>query len=176
MNDMEKMIADQQEVFSKIAASSRASETEITKALTFSIDDKIYGIELPYVREILGVPHITLVPAVPYYIMGIINVRSKVVPIVSMRRRFDLEEKPFDEKTCTIIINYGSYSVGVIVDEVLDVLSVQKKHQAEIPALERVNSNKFIQYILEMQDGVKLILDIKKLIFDQEMAAEEIDG
>lgn len=169
MNDMEKMIDEQQRVYSRIAASGKEDEAELTKAMTFLVDGKIYGVEITFVREIIGVPHITVVPGVPDYILGIINVRSKVMPVVSLRRRFGIPEKEYDERTCTIIINYKDYSVGMIVDEVLDVLPVRKKNQTDIPSLERVNANKFIQYILDTPDGIKLVLDTKKLLFEDDL-------
>lgn len=172
-DDLSKMIDEQQQLQQKITATDRENESELTKALTFYVDDKIYGVEIPYVKEILGIPHITVVPGVPQYIKGIINVRSKVVPVVNIRSRFDMPEIEFDERTCTIIIQYKDVSVGLVVDEVLDVLPVTQKHKADIPGLENVNSNKFIDYILEMQDGIKLVLDIKKLLFDYDFTAIE---
>ncbi|MDR0805079.1 MAG: chemotaxis protein CheW [Oscillospiraceae bacterium] len=146
-------------------------EKEITKTLTFAIGEQVYGIEIPYVIEIISVPKITRVPCsdVPYYIKGIINVRSKVVPVVNMRACFGKEEVEYDEKTCIIIVSLKDVSVGLIVDEVRDVLSVKQKHISKTPELNNVNNNKFIEYILEMDDGIKLILDIKKIIFDENM-------
>jgi len=146
-------------------------EEEITKALTFAIGEQVYGIEIPYVVEIIGVPKITRVPCaeVPYFIKGIINVRSKVVPVVDVRACFGKEEIEYNEKTCTIIVSLNDITVGLIVDEVLEVLSVWQKNIASTPQLNHVNDNKFIEYILEMNDGIKLILDIKKIIFEQDM-------
>ena len=175
MSDFEKMIDRQQELQNKIDASVKSGEAEITKALTFLIEDKVYGVEIPYVKEILGVPHITKVPGVPDYIKGIINVRSKVVPIVNVRRRFGKDEIEVDEKTCTIIAEYKDVSVGLIVDQVLDVLPVRQSNKANVPALEQVNSSKFIQYILEMPEGIKLILDVKKLIFDNDSVISSVE-
>ncbi|MCL2694035.1 MAG: chemotaxis protein CheW [Oscillospiraceae bacterium] len=146
-------------------------EEEITKALTFAIGEQVYGIEIPYVVEIIGVPKITRVPCaeVPYFIKGIINVRSKVVPVVNIRSCFGKEEIEYNEKTCTIIVAMNDVTVGLIVDEVLEVLSVMQKNIAKTPDLNNVNENKFIEYILEMNDGIKLILDIKKIVFDHDL-------
>lgn len=143
-------------------------EREIAKVLTFYIGDQIFGIEIPYVIEIIGVPPITRVPGIPYYIKGIINVRSKVVPVIDLRTRFGKEEIPYNERTCTIIVAVKDVSVGIIVDEVLDVLSVSQMHVAKTPQQQAVNSNKFIDYILEMNDGIKLVLDVNKLMFEDE--------
>lgn len=166
MNDLGKAIEEQQKLNDRIKAADQENERELTKVLTFRIGDKIYGIEIPFIKEILGIPHVTAVPGTPNYLKGITNVRSKIVPVVNIRDRFGIEEIEFDEHTCTIIVEYNDVSVGIIVDEVLDVLPVQKRQQADIPALEHVNINRFIQYILEMPDGVKLVLDVKKLVFD----------
>ena len=146
-------------------------EEEITKALTFAIGEQVYGIEIPYVVEIIGVPKITRVPCmeIPFFVKGIINVRSKVVPVVDVRACFGKEEIEYNEKTCTIIVALNDITVGMIVDEVLEVLSVWQKNIASTPDLNSVNENKFIEYILEMHDGIKLILDIKKIIFDHDM-------
>ena len=133
--------------------------TEITKVLTFYIGEQVYGIEIP-------------VPGVPSYIKGIINVRSKIVPVVNIRSRFGKEEIPFNDRTCIIIVSTGDVSVGLIVDSVADVIPVTEQHISKTPELTGVNSNKFIKSILEMNDGIKLVLDVSKLI--DEHASEEM--
>lgn len=173
MADMNK-VSQQQELNKKISSAAKSSGTEIAKALTFEIDDKTYGVDISYVTEIVGVPHITIIPGIPYYIKGVINVRSKVIPILDVRARFDLPEKEHDDKTSTIIINYLDIQVGIIVDQVQEVLSVKAENKADIPALERVNNNKFIEYILETNDSIKMILDVKKLIFDDDFDIEAV--
>lgn len=147
--------------------------TEITKVLTFYIGEQVYGIEIPNVIEIIEVPPITAVPGVPSYIKGIINVRSKIVPVVNIRSRFGMEEIPFNDRTCIIIVSTGDdVSVGLIVDSVADVIPVTEQHISKTPELTGVNSNKFIKSILEMNDGIKLVLDVSKLI--DEHASEEM--
>ena len=175
MAEMDKIIDEQRELNSKRKTNKKDDEIEIAKALSFYIGDRIYGVEIDYVNEIIGVPHITVIPGVPYYIKGVINVRSKVVPVVDVRARFGVPEKEYDDKTCIIIIDYRDIQVGIIVDTVSEVLSITKAAKADIPSIERVNDNKFIQYILETKGGIKMILDVKELIFDDdfEMHLEE---
>ena len=167
--DIKELFAKQEEMKRKTLNSKNEKESEITKVMTFYIGDQVYGIEIPYVIEIIGVPHITVVPGIPYYIKGIINVRSKVVPVIDMRSRFGKEEKEYNERTNTIIIEESGVSVGVIVDEVIGVIPVYQKYIANSPDRIGVNDNKFIKYLLEMQDGIKLVLDVSKLIFDGDM-------
>lgn len=173
MADLNKLTEQQQELNEKINAAPSGG-TEIAKALTFIIGDRIYGVDISYLTEIIGIPHITVIPGIPSYIKGVINVRSKVVPVIDIRSRFDLPEKEYDDKTCTVIINYLDIQVGIIVDQVQEVLSVKAENKAEIPALERVNNNKFIEYILEINDSIKMILDVKKLIFDDDFDIENV--
>ncbi len=149
------------------AAKKDASNQEITKVLTFNIGEQVYGIEIPYVVEIIEVSPITAVPGVPEYIKGIINVRSKIVPVVNIRSRFGKPEIPFTERTCVIHVSTGDTSVGLIVDSVADVISVSEKHISRTPELNNINQSKFIKFILEMNDGIKLVLDVSKLIDDQ---------
>lgn len=169
--DVKDLLAKQEEMKKKALNTKNDKENEVTKLMTFLIGNQVYGIEIPYVVEIIGVPHITAVPSVPYYIKGIINVRSKVVPVVNLRARFGKEEIPYNERTCTIIVTMDDTQVGIIVDEVLDVLPVYEKNIAQSPERKDVNSNKFIKYLLELPDGIKLVLDVNKLIYDGDQYA-----
>lgn len=170
--DLKELLAKQEEMQKNKVEAKTEAEREITKVLTFKIGEQIYGIEIPHVVEIIGVPHITKVPGVPMYIKGIINVRSKVVPVVNIRSRFGKEEIAYNERSNTIIVSDDDIQVGIIVDEVLDVLSVSEKHIAKSPNSIGVNHNKFIKYLLEMADGIKLVLDVNKLVYENETHAD----
>lgn len=154
------------------AARKEAANMEITRVLTFNVGDQIYGIEIPYVVEIIEVSPITAVPNVPDYIKGIINVRSKIVPVVNIRTRFGKPEIPFTDRTCVIHVTTGDVSVGLIVDSVADVISATEKHISRTPELNGINQDKFIKFIIEMDGSVKLVLDVAKLIEDQIITEE----
>ena len=134
------------------------------EVLLFSIDNKIYGIEIEYVTEIIGVQQITVVPRVPSYIKGVINIRGKVIPVMSVRNRFGIEERDFDERTCIIVVNFNGVALGIIVDRVKEVFNARPKQISNTPDFKNVNKNRFIRYIINANDEVKLLLDIKTLI------------
>ena len=134
------------------------------EVLLFSIDNKIYGLEIQYVTEIIGVQQITVVPRVPTYIKGVINIRGKVIPVMSVRNRFGIEERDFDERTCIIVVNFNGVAVGIIVDRVKEVFNARPKQISNTPDFKNVNKNRFIRYIINANDEVKLLLDIKTLI------------
>jgi purine-binding chemotaxis protein CheW len=164
-NDVIKeAVAKQQSGDRKLAADNSV----LGKVMTFNIGEQIYGIEIQYVTEIIEMQQITKVPHVPAYIKGIINVRSKVVPIVDIRTRFGKPEIPYTNRTCTIILALNDISVGIIVDSVADVEDIHTGDISATPENNAVNTNEFIQYMIRSGENVKLILDVAKLLDEQE--------
>ncbi len=158
------------EAVAKQQSSNRKISTDnsvLGKVMTFHIGDQVYGIEIQYVTEIIEMQHITKVPHVPPYIKGIINVRSKVVPIVDIRTRFGKEEIPYTNRTCIINLTYNDLSIGIIVDSVADVEDIHSHDISATPENRSVNTNSFIQYMIRSGDDVKLILDVAKLLDDE---------
>lgn len=132
--------------------------------LLFLIDGCTYGIEIQYITEIIGIQQITIIPKVPDYIKGVINLRGKVVPIMSVRKRFGKEEIPYDERTCIIVIEWEGTSVGLIVDRVREVVTVTPDQISATPNSKNVNANRYIRNIIESGDEIRLLLDCCKII------------
>lgn len=160
---IKEAVAKQQSSDKKVSAENRI----LGKVMTFHIGDQIYGIEIQNVVEIIEMQHITKIPHVPPYIKGIINVRSKVVPIVDIRTRFGKPEIPYTSRTCIIIVTMDDLSVGIIVDRVADVEDIHSCDISATPEAKNVNTNSFIQYMIRSGDIVKLILDVGKLLGDE---------
>lgn len=137
------------------------------EALLFSIDDVVYGIEIKYVSTIINIEQITKVPKVPEYIKGVINLRGKIVPVISVRNRFGKEEIPYDERTCIIILEFDDGNlVGIIVDRMREVTTVRADEICLPPDFKNVNTNKYIRNIIESNGEIKQLLDCEKLISD----------
>ena len=135
------------------------------EVLFFNIGDTVYGIEIEYINEIIGIEHITVVPKIPDYIKGIINIRGKMVPVISVRKRFGMEEIPYDDRTCIIVLEFeNGIQVGIIVDRVQEVVVVDKDIISKTPDYKNVNTNRYIKSIVNDNDGIKLLLDCDKLI------------
>lgn len=134
------------------------------KILLFHIDNNVYGVEIQYITEIIGIQPITIVPKVPDYIKGVINIRGKVIPVMSVRKRFGKPEIPFDERTCIIVVEWDAIAVGLIVDKVDEVLEVDVKQIAATPDYKSVNANRYIRNIIQAEDGIKLLLDCQKIV------------
>lgn len=135
------------------------------KYLTFIIDGEDYGIDISYVKEIIGVSAITKIPETPDYLKGIINLRGSIIPVIDVRLKFCKEEKEYDEFTCIIVVEYNEYTVGLIVDIVQEVLSITEESISSPPNAKLKYQNKFIKNIGKIGDKVQLLLDVDKFLF-----------
>lgn len=153
-------------------AEPEATVSEITAAsntemLSFNVGDAIYAIEIKYIKEIIEVEQITLVPKIPGHIKGVINLRGKVVPVISIRKRFEIEEIPFDSRTCIIVLEFeDGEQVGIIVDRVQEVVDVKSSDISQTPDSKNVNANRYIKSIVHFENNVILLIDGNKLIND----------
>lgn len=139
-----------------------------TEILFFTIGEKTYGIEIEFINEIISIEQITVVPKIPDYIKGVINLRGKIVPVISIRKRFGMEEIPYDDRTCIIVLEFESgEQVGVIVDRVQEVLVADKSIISKVPDNKNVNSNHYIKSIINTEDEIKLLLDCHKLVSNE---------
>ena len=101
-----------------------ASSNELIQLVSFHLDNEEYGVEVLKVREIIRMVNITSMPNTPHYVEGIINLRGKVIPIISMRKRFGLMEMEHDSRTRVIIMDVGGELLGFTVDAVSEVIRV----------------------------------------------------
>lgn len=139
------------------------------KFLTFSLGKEDYGIEIKHVTEIIGIQTITEVPDLPSYVRGIINLRGRIIPVMDVRLRFNKESREYDDRTCIIIIDVLDFSVGLIVDQVSEVLSIPEDEIVAPPNMDKSSHNRYIKGIGKIDNQVKLILDCEELINSSEM-------
>ena len=137
------------------------------KYLTFTLGRESYGLEIKYVIEIIGIQTITEVPGLPRYIKGIINLRGKIIPVMDVRERFKKKFREYNERTCVIVIEINDFLVGLIVDQVAEVLSISKENIVPPPEASDSES-KFIQGIGKVGEEVKLLIDCEKLMVNEE--------
>ncbi|MDD5016660.1 MAG: chemotaxis protein CheW [Eubacteriales bacterium] len=145
--------------------------TQHGRYLTFNLGDEIYGIEIEYVTEIIGRQPITKIPEVADYIKGIINLRGKIIPVIDMRLKFKKEPIDYNDRTCTIVIDTQELIIGLIVDKVSEVISIEDEDVVPPPNQKTGICNKYIRGIGKIGGEVKLLLDCIKL-FDEKEARE----
>ncbi|BCZ44671.1 chemotaxis protein CheW [Clostridium gelidum] len=146
-------------------------DTQKDKYLIFSIGKEYYGIDIEYVIEIIGIEPITEVPELPTYIKGVINLRGKIIPVMDVRLKFKKVEKEYDDRTCIIVVEIGSICIGLIIDTVVEVASIQESSISPQPktSCNRDTANKYIKGIGEVLNGVRLLIDCQKLLEEDEI-------
>ncbi len=143
-------------------------DTQKGRFLTFPLGDESYGIEIRYVTEIIGIQPITQVPELPEYIRGIINLRGKIIPVMDARIRFRKPFMEYNDRTCVIVIDVNDVSIGLIVDSVSEVISIPDEDIVPTPSLQQVN-NRYIKGIGKIGNEVKLLLDCKKILNEDDL-------
>ena len=144
-------------------------DTQKDKYLTFHLAGEDYGMEIRYVNEIIGIQNITEVPDMPEFIRGVINLRGKVIPIMDVRARFGLEFREYDDRTCIIVVNVDSAEVGLVVDEVSEVADIPESQVEPPPKTSKNTETSYIQGMGKINDNVKILLDVHKLLYTAEM-------
>ena len=144
------------------------------KYLVFNIDNVEYGIGISKTREIIGVMPITPIPQTPHSVKGILNLRGKVIPVLDLRLRFEMDEKEYQDQTCIIIVdidsNDGQVMVGIVVDAVSEVKQIKGEDIEDKPTGLQFNTENFILGMAKINDSIITILDVDKLFIDKEMS------
>jgi len=144
-------------------------DTQKDKYLTFHLAGEDYGIEIRYVIEIIGIQNITEVPDMPAFIRGVINLRGKVIPVMDVRNRFNIESREYDDRTCIIVVNVDATEVGLVVDEVSEVADIPEANVEPPPKTGKSAESGYIQGMGKINKDVKILLDVHKLLFSGEM-------
>jgi purine-binding chemotaxis protein CheW len=144
-------------------------DTQHGKFLTFQLGEEVFGIEINFVTEIIGMQPITFVPEVPDYVKGIINLRGKIIPVIDMRLKFKKEPAEYNDRTCIIVIEITDIALGLIVDSVADVLNISDENIVPPPNYKTGFHNRYIKGIGKVDNNVKLLLDCEKIISENEL-------
>lgn len=141
------------------------------QALSFILGQEEYGVEILRVQEIKGWEKTTPIPNTPKYVMGVINLRGAVVPIIDLRIRFGLEEVTYDDTTVVIIVRsedeVGTQKIiGLVVDGVSDVYDINKKELQVAPDMSGRVQSDYIQGLATINEKLIIILHVDPLIND----------
>lgn len=141
------------------------------KYLTFSLGSEEYGLEILRVREIIGMMDVTSVPRTPEFIKGVINLRGKVIPVMDLRLKFSMPEVEHTEETCIIVVTFGEVDMGIIVDKVQEVLDIAGDDIEDAPAFGTDVNTDFILGMGKCEGRVTILLDISKVMSQEDLQA-----
>ncbi|MBI9085932.1 MAG: purine-binding chemotaxis protein CheW [Desulfobacterales bacterium] len=147
------------------------------KYLTFTLDNEEYGISILKIKEIIGMMSITPVPRTPEFVKGVINLRGKVIPVVDLRLRFGMEAIDYTERTCIVVVEIagqaGTILMGCVVDSVSEVLNIKAEDVEDTPSFGARLDTSFILGMAKMEGGVKILLEIDRVLNTEETALLE---
>jgi len=147
------------------------------KYLTFTLAEEEYGIGILKIKEIVGMLPITSVPQTPEFVKGVLNLRGKVIPVIDLRLRFDMGGIEYTERTCIIVVEIesqtGMVMIGIVVDSVSEVLNIKGDDIEDTPTFGTKLNTEYILGMAKMEGGVKILLDINRVLSGEEIAVLE---
>ncbi len=144
-----------------------ALSVEVIQYVKIKIGDEYFGIDIKYVDNIVRMQHITRVPKSPDYIKGVINLRGEVIPVFSLRLKMDLEEIEENKYFRIIILKYEGESVGIIVDEVKEVVNISSDAVEKVYHNSTEGYQNFLSGVGKTECGLISLLDINEVLSDK---------
>jgi len=142
---------------------------EMIQLVTFMLGEEEYGVNVLSVREIIRLPEITRVPNTPHYVEGVINLRGKVIPVMSMRKRFGLDMQDFDSRTRVIVMEFADELMGFLVDAVSEVIRISPDEIQPPPAA--VSSGldqECMAGVINQSERLIILLELEKISIREE--------
>ena len=160
---------------SDLKAASGGRDEQKGKYMTFKSGNEFFGLGIEYVSEIIQFQSVTAIPETEDYIKGLINLRGKVIPVIDVRLRFKQPPLEYNDRTCIIVIIVKDMMVGLIVEQIAEVVEIADDNILPPPTIGRGDKghNKYVYGIGKVGDTVKLLLDPDKLLNDQDLSLVE---
>ncbi len=148
---------------------------QLEKYVTFKSGNEYFGLKIEYVNEIIVIQEITQIPEREEYIKGLINLRGKIIPVIDVRLRFKQEPIEYNDRTCIVVINVKDTVVGLIVEQIAEVVEIADEDVLDTPTLghEDKMQNQYVYGVGKVGESVKLLLDPDKLIKDDDITVME---
>ncbi|MFZ1685067.1 MAG: chemotaxis protein CheW [Candidatus Zixiibacteriota bacterium] len=154
----------------QIEKNSNANSDEL-QLVSFNIGTEEFGVEILKVQEINRMVEITKVPQAPHYVEGVINLRGKVIPIIDLRKRFNLDVKEYDKNTRIVVVDISGSIMGMIVDAVSEVLRLPSSTIEPPPEIVTGLNAEYIKGVAKLEDRLLIFLDLSRVIDAAEMAS-----
>lgn len=135
----------------------------LIQLVSFNLDDEVFGIDILAVQEINRMVEITKVPQAPHYCEGVINLRGKVIPVIDLRKKFDMNNREWDKNTRIVVCDVNSEQVGMIVDSVDEVLRIPNSSMEPAPAMVKSIGIDYIKGVAKIDERLLIFLDISRI-------------
>ncbi len=137
---------------------------DLLQLVSFHVGNEEFGVDILRVQEIIRMVGITRVPNAADYVVGVINLRGKVIPIINLRKRLGMETIDYDTDTRIIVIEFQDKVIGFIVDSVNEVIRIDKNITETPPAMVSGIDSQFITAIAKLSDRLLILLDLEMIL------------
>lgn len=140
---------------------------ETSRYISFQLGNESYAIEVSTVKEILGVQSITPLPQVPDYVKGVMNLRGKIVPVIDLRKKFNLDKIEWDRNTSIIVVSRSDIEMGIVVDmmnEVMDISLDDFRYNFNTSSNLSSGTEGFLQGMVEYNDQIHMVLELDQVL------------
>lgn len=141
---------------------------ELLQLVSFKIGDEEFGVNILQVQEINKMMQITKVPNAPNFVEGVINLRGRIIPVVDLRKRLNLNVTNHNNDTRIIVVELESRTIGFVVDEVSEVLRISKDITEPPPQIVAGINSDFITAVGKLEDRLLILLDLEKVFSTEE--------
>ena len=141
--------------------------------VTFQLGDELYGVDIMDVKEIVKIQDVRTIPNAPYYVEGIFNLRSEIIPIINLHKRFHLKKAQLEEGDeflgGFIILNIEGNKIGIIIDRIARVVMIQRDDIQPPPQMISGIGAEYINGVVRQEEGYLIVLDIRRLFDPKEL-------
>ncbi|MDQ3557100.1 MAG: chemotaxis protein CheW [Gemmatimonadota bacterium] len=141
--------------------------------VAFRVGGGEFGLDVFSVHEVLRHQPVTPVPQAPEFVEGVLDVRGILLPVVDLRRRFEVREIVFDSDTRIVVVEFAGERLGLVVDAVREVLRVPETAVSEPPAYVRGLAAQYIRGVVRLEDRLVVLLDVERILSSEERIALE---
>jgi purine-binding chemotaxis protein CheW len=156
-----------------MSASAQVAENNVNEEqqefLTFVLGEENYALDIMTVKEIRGYENVTKIANAPDYIKGVLNLRGDIVPIIDLRIKFQVGQATYDEFTIVIMLMIGERVVGIVVDEVSDVIKVNDTDIKPPPEFGVAFDSAYLHGLTTVNEQMIILVNIQKLISSDEL-------
>lgn len=148
-----------------------ANGTREEQLVVFRLADEYYGLEIGTVQEIITWQPVTRVPRTPSFVEGIINLRGNVIPVIDLRKRFELKQADMGHETRIVVVEIGALVVGLVVDGVSEVLRVPANKIEPPSAVIAGVDTEFIRGVAKTDERLIILLEADRMLAQREQHA-----
>jgi len=154
--------------------SEKIKSVNLRKVIAFDLGNELYGVNIGYVSSIMQPRSVMPLPNVPDFVLGLINLRGSLLPLIDLRVKFNLDIQPLNDDSRVVILESGNYRVGLLVDKVWELLRMDADAFQPAPAdVAKIDKDYFLE-VCPVEERMLIVLDIAVLLNDTAITGEKV--